>query len=112
MALHVLAVASIALGIYQLVMASRNFAAPDNDAVRLAGLGLPLMFLAFLNLIVWTQESPGRTSRIFTHIANGLLLVASVLVMRAVPVTFAFLVAGCTAALAGISWLSEIRLRK
>ena len=111
LALQFLAVASIALAVFQLVIAARNIESPDNDAVRLAGLGLPLMFLAFLNLVVWTQPGPRRNTRIFTHFANGLLLIASALVMRAVPRGFAFMVAGCTASLAAISLWAEFKCR-
>lgn len=96
---------------FQLVIAAGNLESPSNEAVRLAGLGLPLLFLAFLNLIVWTQENPRRNTRLYTHFANGLLLIASILVARAVPVSFAFIVAGCTAALSAISFLFEVGSR-
>jgi len=96
---------------FQLVIAARNLESPSDEAVRLAGLGLPLLFLAFLNLIVWTQEAPRRNTRLYTHFANGLLLIASVLVTRAIPVPFAFVVAGCTAALSAISFMFEISVR-
>jgi hypothetical protein len=112
MALQVLAVGSIGLGIYQLVIAARNLESPDNDAVRLAGLGLPLIFLAFLNLIVWTQDHPRRSTRVFTHISNGLLLIASALVLRAVPVLFALAVTACAAVIALLSLISEMKLRR
>lgn len=108
--LRLIAVASIALVFVQLAIAAKNIESPDNDAVRLAGLGLPLLFLAFLNLIVWSQSHPRRNTRIYTHFANGLLLIASVLVIHAIPVTFAFTVAGCTALLAAISLVFEIGL--
>lgn len=110
--LRIIAVVGIAMVVVQLAIASQNLESPSNDAVRLAGLGLPLLFLAFLNLIVWTQPGPRRNLRLFTHFANGLLLVAAILVMRAVPVLFAFAVAGCTAMLSVISFLLEIHLQQ
>lgn len=110
LALRLIAVASIGLVTVLLAVAARNLESPDNNAVRLAGLGLPLLLLAFLNMIVWSQENPRRNTRMYTHFANGLLLVASVLVLRAVPVAFAFAVVGCTALLAVISLVFEIGL--
>lgn len=96
----------------QLVVAARSLESQTSEeAVRLAGLALPLVLLAFLNLIVWTQENPRRSMRLYTHFANGLLLVASVLVARAVPVPFAFIVAGGTGALSAVSFLLEISSR-
>ncbi len=94
--LRVIAVASIGMVLFQLAIASRNLESPTNDAVRLAGLGLPLLFLAFLNLIVWTQEAPRKNTRNYTHFANGLLLVASALVGRSVRVPFAYVVIALT----------------
>jgi hypothetical protein len=108
--LQIIAIASIGVVAVQLVIAARNLEAPSNDAVRLAGLALPLLFAAFLNLIVWGQAAPKKTARRYTHFANGLLLVAAVLVMRAIPVTFAFVVTACAAALSIISFLFEITL--
>ena len=110
--LQVISVASIGVVAVQLVVAARNLEGPSNDAVRLAGLALPLLFAAFLNLIVWGQSAPRKNTRIYTHFANGLLLVAAVLVMRAIPVTFAFVVTGCAAALSITSLLFEITNRQ
>lgn len=106
--LRVIAVASIAVVGFQLVIAARNLESPSNDAVRLAGLALPLLFAAFLNLIVWAQDAPRKNTRLYTHFANGLLLVAAVLVMRAIPVPFAFVVVGCGIALSLTAFLFEI----
>lgn len=92
---------------YQLSVAARNLESPSNDAVRLAGLGLPLLFLAFLNLIVWTQDSPRRTTRTYTHFVNVLMLVAASLVSRSVGVSFAYLVTALTAAIAVIAYLLD-----
>lgn len=110
--LRVIAVASIGMVFFQLAVASRDLESPTNDAVRLAGLGLPLLFLAFLNLIVWTQEAPKRNTRYYTHFANGLLLVASGLVASSVQVSFAFAVIACTIAVALIAILFEVQIRK
>ena len=110
--LRIIAVGSIGMIVIQLVIASRNLEAPTNDAVRLAGLGLPLLFLAFLNLIVWTQENVRRNTRYYTHFANALLLVASGLVTRAVAVPFAYAVTGCTAAIAIIAIAFEVHFQK
>lgn len=110
--LRVIAVLSIGVVGVQLFIAARNLEAPGNDAVRLAGLALPLLFVAFLNLIVWGQPVPRKTTRRYTHFANGLLLVASGLVMRAIPVTFAFVVTSCAAALCVISFFFEISLKE
>ena len=109
--LSVIAVASIAVVGTQLVVAARSLGDPSNNAVRLAGLALPLLFAAFLNMIVWGQPAPRRNTRLFTHFANGLLLVASVLVMRAVPVTFSFVVVACAVALSLIAFILEINFR-
>lgn len=109
LALRIIAVFSIALVGIQLVTAAGNIETPDNDAVRLAGLGLPLLFLAFLNLIVWGQDFPRRSTRTYTHVSNGLMLIASLLVVRAISVTFSYAVAGCTILLAMISLLLEIK---
>ena len=111
MLLRVMAVGSIGMVMVQLAIASRNLEAPTNDAVRLAGLGLPLLFLAFLNLIVWTQENVRRNTRYYTHFANGLLLVASALVTRAVAVPFAYAVTACTAVIAVIAIVFEMHFR-
>ena len=110
--LRFIAVSSIAVVAFQLVVAARNLESPSNEAVRLAGLALPLLFAAFLNLIVWTQDAPRKNTRLYTHFANGLLLVAAVLVMRAIPVPFAFVVAGCGAALSITAFLFEITFRE
>lgn len=112
MLLRVIAVGSIAMVFVQLAIASRNLESPTNDAVRLAGLGLPILFLSFLNLMVWTQENPGRNTRYYTHFANGLLLFAALLVARSVPVSFAYTVAGLTALVSIIAILFEIHFRK
>ncbi len=112
MLLRVIAIGSIGMVIVQLAIASRNLEAPSNDAVRLAGLGLPLLFLAFLNLIVWTQENISRNTRYYTHFANALLLVASGLVARSVAVPFAYAVAGCTALIAIIAIIFEMHFQK
>lgn len=110
--LRIIAVGSIAMVIVQLAIASRNLESPTNDAVRLAGLGLPVLFLAFLNLIVWTQEEPKRNTRYYTHFANGLLLVASALVAHSVAAAFAFAVIACTAVVAVIAVLFELHFQK
>lgn len=109
--LRVIAVASIGMVFFQLALASRDLESPTNDAVRLAGLGLPLLFLSFLNLIVWTQETPKRNTRYYTHFANGLLLVASALVARSVQVPYAFAVIACTIVVALIAILFEVHFR-
>lgn len=110
--LRAIAVLSIGVVGVQLVIAARNLEEPGNDAVRLAGLALPLLFVAFLNLIVWGQPAPKKNTRVYAHFANSLLLVASGLVMRAIPVTFAFVVTGCAAALCLISLTFEMAIRE
>ncbi len=110
--LRVIAVASICMVVAQLVIASRNLESPTNDAVRLAGLGLPLLFLSFLNLIVWTQEQPSRNTRHYTHFANALLLVASALVTGSVEMPFAYAVTACTAVIALVAIMFELHFRK
>lgn len=96
---------------YQLAAASQHLEAPDNNAVRLAGLGLPLVFLAFLNLVVWTQESPRRSTRMFAHAANGLMLIASGLVGYSVGVIFAYVVGTFTLVLTLVAISLEIHFR-
>lgn len=111
--LRTIAVGSIIMAALQLVVAARNLETPTSEeAVRLAGLALPLVFLAFLNLIIWTQEYPRRATRLFVHFANGLFLIAAVLVARSLLVTFAILVAGCAAVLSAIAFAFEIHLRR
>lgn len=112
MLLRVIAIASIGMVFFQLAVASRDLESPTNDAVRLAGLGLPLLFLSFLNLIVWTQDAPKLNTRYYTHFANGLLLVASALVARSVRVPFAYAVICCTVAVALIATLFEVYVRR
>jgi hypothetical protein len=111
-ALRIIAVGSIGMVCYQLVIAARHLESPDNDAVRLAGLGLPLLFLAFLNLIVWTQDAPRRNTRTYTHFANLLMVVASALVMRSTGVPFAYGVAAFAAVISILAVLTDMHFRR
>lgn len=110
--LRVIAVASICMVVAQLAIAARNLESPTNDAVRLAGLGLPLLFLSFLNLIVWTQEQPRPSTRNYTHFTNVLLLLASALVTGSVGVAFAYAVTACTVVIALVAIMFELHFRK
>lgn len=110
--LRIIAVASIGMVFFHLAVASRDLESPTNDSVRLAGLALPLLFLSFLNLIVWTQEAPKKKTRYYTHFTNGLLLIASALVVYSVRVPFAYAVIACTAIVAVIAMLFEAHFRE
>ena len=69
------------------------------QAVQFGELGLPLLFLAFLNGIVWTLDRPATLARFATHLANVLMLVVAGLVAWLAPVAPAYLVLVCAVAL-------------
>lgn len=66
------------------------------ESVQFAELGLPLLFAAFLNGVVWSLEQPPRRARLAAHGANACMLVIAALVARLAPVAPAYLVLVCT----------------
>jgi len=79
------------------------------ESVQFAELGLPLLFLAFLNGSVWSATSRPGLARLATHVANVLMLVVAGLVAHFAPVPPAYLVVGCAAALAVSAVLAELK---
>lgn len=97
--LRIAITATILLIIEHVVYTLQSFHTLTLQAVQFGELGLPLLFLAFLNGIVWTLEQPATLARFTAHLANVLMLIVAGLVVWLAPVAPAYLVLGCTVAL-------------
>lgn len=74
------------------------------ESVQFAELGLPLLFAALLNGVVWSLDRPSRLARLAAHCANVLLLLVALLVARLSPVAPAYLIVAC----ATLLWLAAL----
>lgn len=81
------------------------------ESVQFAELGLPLLFAAFLNGVVWGAAAPSAIARWATHLANVLMIGIAALVARLAPVPPAYLVLGCAVALGASGALAELQWR-
>jgi len=69
------------------------------ESVQFAELGLPLLFAALLNGVVWSLAQPPRRARLTAHGVNAFMLIVAVLVARLSPVAPAYLIVLCAALL-------------
>ena len=97
--LRIAVTATLLLILEHFIYTFQSFHTLTLQAVQFGELGLPLLFLAFLNGIVWTLDRPATLPRFITHVANGLMLLVAGLVAWLAPVAPAYLVLGCTVAL-------------
>lgn len=98
--LRIAVTATILLILEHVIYTFQSFHTLTLQAVQFGELGLPLLFLAFLNGVVWTLDHPAPLARFVTHLANALMLVVAGLVVWLAPVAPAYLVLGCTVGLA------------
>jgi hypothetical protein len=87
--------ASLLLCLAHFAYTASNFRIVSLASVQFAELGLPLLFAAFLNGVVWSANASALASRATTHLANALMLLVAAFVARLAPVTPALLVLAC-----------------
>lgn len=103
--------ASLLLIVAHFAYAVTTFRTLSLASVQFAELGLPLLFAAFLNGVVWSSPWPGAMARAATHLANGLMIAIAGLVAHFAPLPPAYLVLGCAAGLGVSGVLAELSAR-
>ena len=94
--LRVAVAASLLLIAAHFAYTASTFHALTLESVQFAELGLPLLFAAFLNGVVWSLDDPPARARVTAHVTNACMLIVAVLVARLSPIPPAFLIVLCT----------------
>ena len=81
-------------------------------SVQFAELGLPLLFAALLNAVVWSLDFAPPRARLAAHFANACMVLVAALVVRLSPVAPAYLVLLCAALLALAATLNHAAMTR